>query len=125
MLGEGVCSGGACFCPLGSTGDDCGSNLCPSDCSHNGMCDGGKCVCFDGFEGADCSKASHDRNKRCATRCADICVDQCRPLFARSSSVAGRSCYLSCSRDCYGRCVKAGFELATPAAPCSAPSTSA
>ena len=119
--GKGLCSGGACFCPLGSTGDDCGSNLCPSDCSHNGMCDGGKCVCFDGFEGADCSKASHDRNKRCATRCADICVDQCRPLFARSSSVAGRSCYLSCSRDCYGRCVKAGFELATPAAPCSAP----
>lgn len=56
------------------------------------------------------------------TRCSSICVDKCKfQDFERTSKSGGKSCYLTCSRGCFERCVKSGFELPDPSVPCDSP----
>ena len=116
--GHGICREGSCYCAAGHRGPDCGTPSCPGECSHNGLCLEGKCACFEGFEGDDCGSASSGRDHRCATRCSHICLDGCRNIFDEASTVAGRSCYLTCSRKCFTQCVRAGFEVADRTEPC-------
>lgn len=57
--GVGVCVHGRCLCPLGTTGESCGSRTCAAGCHGHGTCTSdGVCACELGWTGSECSVRS-------------------------------------------------------------------
>jgi hypothetical protein len=52
----GICQNGTCACVGYFVGGDCGTRICPGDCSLQGTCDTSTytCTCNKGYKGDDC-----------------------------------------------------------------------
>lgn len=59
---NGECVQGKCVCQLGFGDVDCGTPVCPNQCSGKGDCASGRCLCKPGSWGLDCSQQNCPSN---------------------------------------------------------------